>query len=84
MSGGAFLRALADCIVGLTIEGGGEGNTSRRRLDKSGSPDVIQALDRACLSPCRSVGSRASPRQNSNDFNGIHGTVQFPSLGFRG
>ena len=53
MSDGAFLRALADCIVGLTMEGGGQGNTTRRRQDKSGSPVVIQALDRACLSPCR-------------------------------
>ena len=84
MSGGGFLRALADCIVGLTMEGGEEGNTTKRRLDKSGSPDVIQALDRACLSPCRSVGSRAAPRQNANDFNGISGTAHFPASGVRG
>jgi hypothetical protein len=83
VSGSAFLRALADCIVGLTMAGGGEGNTTKRRLDKSGSPDVIQALDRACLSPCRSVGSRAAPRHNANDFNGIRGTVHFPDPGFR-
>jgi hypothetical protein len=79
-----LLRALADCIVRLTMEGGGEGNTTKRRLDKSGSPDVIQALDRACLSPCRSVGSRAAPRQNANDFNGIRGTARFPAPGVRG
>jgi hypothetical protein len=79
-----FLRALADCIVGLTMEGDGGGNTTKRRLDKSGSPDVIQALERACLSPCRSVGSRAAPRHNANDFKGISGTAHFPSLGFRG
>jgi hypothetical protein len=84
VSDGAFLRALADCIVGLTMEGGGQGNTTRRRLDKSGSPDVIQALDRACLSLCRSVGSRAAPRQNANDFNGISGTAHFPTPGVRG
>ena len=84
MSDGAFLRALADCIVSLTMERRGQGNTTRRRLDKSGSPDVIQALDRACLSPCRSVGSRAAPTQNANDFNGIRGTVHFPGPGFRG
>ena len=84
MSDGAFLRALADCIVGLTMEGAGEGNTTRRRLDKSGSPDVIQALDRACLSPCRSVGSRAAPRQNANEFNAIGGIAHFPDPGFRG
>ncbi len=83
MSDRVFLRAMADCIVGLTMEGGEQGNTTRRRLDKSGSPDVIQALDRACLSPCRSVGSRAAPRQNANEFKGIHGTVQFPGPGFR-
>jgi len=84
VSDGAFLRALANCIVGLTMAEGGEGNTSRRRLDKSGSPDVIQALDRACLSPCRSVGSRAAPRQNANEFNAIGGTAHFPDPGFRG
>ena len=84
MSDRVFLRAVADCIVGLTMEGAGESNTTRRRLDKSGSPDVIQALDRACLSPCRSVGSRAAPRQNANDFNGIRGTAQFPAPGVRG
>jgi len=79
-----FLRAVADCIVGLTMEGGGPGNTTRRQLDKSGSPDVIQALDRACLSPCCSVGTRAAPRQNANDLKAISGTVYFPALGFRG
>ena len=84
MSDGAFLRALPDCIVGLTMEEGGEDNTTRRRLDKSGSPDVIQALDRACLSPCRSVESRAAPRQNANQFNGISGTARFPAPGVRG
>ena len=83
MSDRALLRALADRIVGLTMEGGGEGNTTKRRLDKSGSPDVIQALDRACLSPCRSVGSRAAPRQNANEFNGISGTANFPACGVR-
>ncbi len=83
MSDGAFLRTLADYIVGLTMERGGQGNTTKRRLDKSGSPGVIQALERACLSPCRSVGSRAAPRQNTNDFNGIGGTTHFPGPGFR-
>ena len=84
MNDRVLLRTPADCIVGLTMEGGGKGYTIRRRLDKSGSPDVIQALDRACLSPCRSVGSRAAPRQNANDFNGIRGTVHFPDPGYRG
>ena len=84
MSGGGFLRALADCIVGLTMEGGGEGNTTKRRLDKSGSPVGIQALERACLSPCRAVGSRAAPRHKFSNINGNSGTVRLPRLGFRG
>jgi hypothetical protein len=50
-------------------------NTTSRRRDKSGSPVAIQALDRACLSPCRSVGARAAPANYLNDFKGIFGTV---------
>ncbi len=51
-------------------------NTTNRRRDKSGSPGAIQALDRACLSRCRSVGTRAAPGDSLNDFNGIFGTVR--------
>ncbi len=43
--------------------------------DKSGSPVAIQAIDMACLSPCRMAGSRAAPRQKMNDFNDVYGTV---------
>ena len=51
-------------------------NTTNRRRDKSGSPVAIQAPDRACLSPCRSVGARAEQGDSLNDFNGIFGTVR--------
>ena len=50
-------------------------NTTKRRRDKSGSPVAIQVLDRTCLSPCRSVGSRAGPADSVNVFNGFFGTV---------
>jgi hypothetical protein len=50
-------------------------NTTNRRRDKSGSPVAIQALDRACLSPCWSVWARAAPENYLNDFKGIFGTV---------
>ena len=50
-------------------------STQLRGQDKSGSPVAIQALDRACLSPCRSVGSRAAPGHKINDFNGVSGTA---------
>ena len=52
-----------------------QGCTSKRWRDKSGSPVASQALDRACLSPCRAVGSRAAPWNKINDFNEISGTV---------
>jgi len=45
-------------------------------LDKSGSPVAIQAIDIACLSPCRMVGSRAASRQKANDSNDVSGTVR--------
>jgi hypothetical protein len=79
-----FLRALADCIVGLAMERGGQGNTTRRRQDKSGSPVGIQALERACLSPCRAVGSRAAPGHKFSNINGNSGTIRFSRLGFCG
>lgn len=50
-------------------------NTTERRRDKSGSPVAIQVPDRTCLSPCRSVGSRAVPADSVNVFNGFFGTV---------
>ena len=82
MSERVFLRALANSIVGLTMDGGGLGNTTKRRQDKSGSPVVIQALERACLSPCRAVGSRAAPWHKFNDINENSGTIRFSRLGF--
>ena len=51
-------------------------NTTNRRRDKSGSPVPIQAPDRACLSPCRSVGARAARANFLTDVNGIFGTVR--------
>jgi hypothetical protein len=56
-------------------------NTTNRRRDKSGSPVAIQALDRACLSPCRSVGARAAPGDSLHDFNANSGTVRLPRRG---
>jgi hypothetical protein len=56
-------------------------NTTNRRRDKSGSPVAIQALDRACLSPCQSVGARAAPGDSLNDFNANFGTVQLSHRG---
>lgn len=44
--------------------------------DKSGSPVAIQAIDIACISACRMVGSRAAPGQNANDSNDVSGTVR--------
>ena len=55
-----------------------------RGQDKSGSPVVIQALDRACLSRCRSVGSRAARRHKINNFMGFLGTVRhLPRIDWR-
>lgn len=52
----------------------GLGATGRRRRDKSGSPVAIQAIGMACLSPCRSVGSRAAPEEFGNVIKGLFGT----------
>lgn len=52
----------------------GLGATGRRRRDKSGSPVAIQAIGMACLSACRSVGSRAAPAEFRNVIKGIFGT----------
>lgn len=71
----ASYRVLAHLIAGLAVGRRVEGKTTDRGPDKSGSPVVIQALDRACLSPCRAVGSRAAPAHKVNDFNEVSGTV---------
>lgn len=52
-----------------------QGRTTSGRRDKRGSPVASQALGRACLSPCRSVGSRAARKQNINFFNELCGTA---------
>ena len=58
------------------------GATGRRRQDKSGSPVARQALDRACLSPCWSVGSRAAPNRYAIVINRVFGTAaQFAAIG---
>jgi hypothetical protein len=56
-------------------------NTTNRRRDKSGSPVAIQAFDRACLSPCLSVGARAVPANYLNNFNANSGTVRLSRRG---
>ena len=75
----ALLRSLSwtiACQVGGRVRQGG---ATIGWQDKSGSPAAIQAIDMACLSPCRMVGSRAAPRQKANVFNDVYGTV----AGFR-
>ena len=84
MSQVVVYAALASARMALGLEGRCLVNTTERRRDKSGSPVAIQVLDRTCLSPCRSVGSRAAPRQNTNDCDGIGGTTHFPGPGFCG
>jgi hypothetical protein len=74
MSRIAPFRALACHVVpwwGKRWELGAKG---RRRQDKSGSPVDRQAIDMACLSPCRSVGSRAAIKNFANDSNAVFGT----------
>jgi hypothetical protein len=80
----AFSAPIASARMVLVAEERSRGHATDRRLDKSGSPVAIQAPERACLSPCRSVGSRAAPKHNTNDFNGIRGTVHFPAPGVHG
>jgi hypothetical protein len=53
----------------------GQGNTTNRRRDKSGSLVGPQAIDMACVSACRSVGARAAPEGFAHEFNGVSGTV---------
>ena len=72
----ALLRGLSWIIAYQVREQVGQGGTTIGRLDKSGSPVAIQAIDMACLSPCRMVGSRAAPRQKANDFKALYGTVR--------
>jgi len=72
----ALLRGLSWIIAYQVREQVGQGGTTIGRQDKSGSPVAIQAIDMACLSPCRMVGSRAACIQNINDFNDVYGTAR--------
>ena len=76
MTGIGFHRGVAGFGTVLGGRDGVKGNTTNGRRDKSGSPLAIQAPDRACLSPCRSVGARAAPVDSFNDFNANSGTVR--------
>lgn len=72
----ALLRGVSRAFAYQVEERAGQGGATIGWQDKSGSPVVIQAIDMACLSPCRMVGSRAAPGQKANDFNDISGTVR--------
>ena len=72
----ALLRGVSRAIAYQVGERACRGGTTIGWLDKSGSPVAIQAIDIACLSPCRMVGSRAAPRQKANDFKDVFGTVR--------
>lgn len=69
---------LAAVARGQTTGPAAEDRARLRRRDKSGSPVVIQALVKACLSPCWSVGSRAAPGHKINEFNGVCSTDRYP------
>ncbi len=72
----ALLRGVSWSIAYEVGERAGQRGATMGRQDKSGSPVAIQAIDMACLSPCRMVGSRAAPRQKANVFNDVSGTVR--------
>ncbi len=72
----ALLRGLSWIIAYQVREQVGQGGTTIGWQDKSGSQVAIQAIDIACLSPCRMAGSRAAPGQKENDFNDVSGTVR--------
>jgi len=72
----ALLRGVSRAFA-YQVEGrAGQGGATIGWLDKSGSPVAIQAIDIACLSPCRMVGSRAAPGQKANDSNDVSGTAR--------
>jgi hypothetical protein len=70
----ALFRALAHPRAWWRGNGTSAVSTGRRRQDKSSSPVDSQAIDMACLSPCRSVGSRAAIKNFANDSNAVFGT----------
>jgi hypothetical protein len=71
----ALFRALAHPRAWWRGNGTSAESTGRRRQDKSGSPVDRQAIGMACLSPCRSVGSRAAPKTFANNINAFFGTM---------
>jgi len=71
-----FYAATASVIAASRVDGWGRENTTDLRQGKSSSPAVIQALVRACLSPCRPVGTRAASKQTLNDYSATFGTVR--------
>jgi hypothetical protein len=71
----ALFRALANPRAWWRGNGASAESTGRRRQDKSGSPAFRQAIDMACLSPCRSFGSRAAPNRYAIVINSVFGTV---------
>jgi hypothetical protein len=70
----ALLRYLTHPGAWWRGKGTSAESTGRRRQDKSGSPVDRQAIDMACLSPCRSVGSRAAIKNFANVSNAVFGT----------
>jgi hypothetical protein len=70
----ALFRALTHPRAWWRGNGTSAESTGRRRQDKSGSPVVIQAIDMAWLSWCRSVGSRAAPGEFRHVIKGLFGT----------
>lgn len=71
-----FLRGVTRAFAYEVGERADQEGTAIGRQDKSGSPVVIQAIDMAWISPCRTVVARAAPRQKANDFNDVYGTVR--------
>lgn len=71
----ALRRGMAWNIASMVVRRRWRDNTTIRRRDKSGSPVVIQVIDMTCLSPCRTVGSRAALWQSINLFNAPSGTA---------
>lgn len=76
----AFYAAVASVRVDSKMEARGQGSATDRRQGKRGSPVRIQAIVRACLSPCRPVGSRAAIAQTLNNCSASSGTVRYVIL----
>ncbi len=57
------------------VEGGRAEAADVSGQDKNGSPVEQQAIDMACVQPCRSVGARAALCVFSSEINVVFGTV---------